>query len=122
MINDLITNLLTILNQIKVFHWNTKSYSEHKAFDFAYEELSDSIDDFLEVYMGTYGRVEKPNYKIILDNYVSNDNCSEVIDTYIDFLINKLPKILKSTDTELLNIRDEMLAVLNRVKYFLTLK
>jgi len=40
---------------------------------------------------------------------------------YIDYLINELPKSLGETDTDLFNIRDEMLAQLHKLKYLLTL-
>jgi hypothetical protein len=37
-------------------------------------------------------------------------------------LITDLPKKLKKTDTDLLNIRDEILADINRARYLFTLK
>ena len=54
---SVVTPLLTILNQIKVFHWQTSSFSEHKALDMTYEALEESIDEFVETYQGTFGRV-----------------------------------------------------------------
>jgi len=36
-------------------------------------------------------------------------------------LVNELPKSLEESDTDLFNIRDEMLAQLNKLKYLLTL-
>ena len=44
------------------------------------------------------------------------------IEEYISFLVTELPKGLKETDTNLLNIRDEMLSELQKLKYLLTLK
>jgi hypothetical protein len=39
------------------------------------------------------------------------------------YFINELPTMLNTkTDTDLLNIRDEMLASVNQTKYLLTLK
>jgi hypothetical protein len=39
------------------------------------------------------------------------------------YFINELPTMLNAkTDTDLLNIRDEMLASVNQTKYLLTLK
>jgi hypothetical protein len=37
-------------------------------------------------------------------------------------LQNDLPEELEKTDTDLLNIRDEMLGLLNKTKYLLLLK
>jgi len=45
-----------------------------------------------------------------------------LIDVFIEFLQNDLPEELEKTDTDLLNIRDEMLGLLNKTKYLLLLK
>jgi hypothetical protein len=44
-----------------------------------------------------------------------------LIDSYIAYLNNELPQVCKEGDTDLLNIRDEMLSVLNQTKYLLRL-
>ena len=45
------------LQQIKLLHWQTKSYARHKAYDDIYHSLGDLVDKFVEMYMGKYGRV-----------------------------------------------------------------
>ena len=54
-----ITNLLTLQNQMRVFHWQTQkkvgSYAQHVAFGTAYDELGEKIDDFIEIYQGKKG-------------------------------------------------------------------
>ena len=117
----IVTTLLTLQNQLKIHHWQTKSYAEHQALGGAYDEFSDLIDDFIEVFMGKYGRIESKNgFKIELSNY--NDiSPSDFVDKYVDYLVNELPKSLEKTDTDLLNLRDEMLGQLNKLKYLLTL-
>jgi hypothetical protein len=42
--------------QIKLYHWQTMSYSRHKATDEVLEKLDALIDRYVEVYMGKYGR------------------------------------------------------------------
>jgi len=117
----IVTTLLTLQNQLKIHHWQTKSYAEHQALGSAYDEFSDLIDEFIEVFMGKYGRIESKNgFKIELANY--NDiSPTDFVDKYVNYLVNELPKSLEKTDTDLLNIRDEMLAQLNKLKYLLTL-
>lgn len=119
----IVTNLLTLHNQLKIHHWQTKSYAEHQALGSAYDEFTGLIDEFIEVLMGKYGRVKSENgFKIELSNY---DNLSTVdfVDKYIDYLIKDVPKGLETEkDTDLLNIRDEMLGTLNKLKYLLTLQ
>lgn len=116
----LISPFLRIQNQIRIFHWQTTSYAQHKAFDKAYKHLGDLIDEFVEVYMGKYGRSKASvSYNIELENLT--DNYHETIDGYISYLINITNVVNPIDDTDLLNIRDEMLGVLNRLKYLLTL-
>jgi hypothetical protein len=117
----IVTNLLTLHNQLKIHHWQTKSYAEHQALGSAYNEFSELIDEFVEVFMGKYGRIEsKDGFKIELSNY-KDISASDFVDKYIDYLINELTKSLEETDTDLFNIRDEMLAQLHKLKYLLTL-
>jgi hypothetical protein len=117
----IVTNLLTLHNQLKIHHWQTKSYAEHQALGGVYDEFSDLIDEFIEVFMGKYGRIEsKDGFKIELVNY-KDISSTDFVDKYVDFLVNELPNSLKKTDTDLLNIRDEMLAQLHKLKYLLTL-
>jgi hypothetical protein len=117
----IVTNLLTLHNQLKIHHWQTKSYAEHKALGRAYDEFSGLIDEFIEVFMGKYGRIEsRDGFKIELSNY--NDlSTVDFVDKYINYLVTELPKGLEESDTDLFNIRDEMLAQLNKLKYLLTL-
>jgi hypothetical protein len=117
----IVTNLLTLHNQLKIHHWQTKSYAEHKALGRAYDEFSGLIDEFIEVFMGKYGRIEsRDGFKIELGNY-KDISPTDFADKYVDYLVNELPKSLEKSDTDLFNIRDEMLAQLNKLKYLLTL-
>jgi DNA-binding ferritin-like protein len=116
---NLVSPFLQIQNQLRIFHWQTTSYAQHKAFGKAYEEFDDLIDTFVEVYTGKYGRTKASvRYTIELDNLSSD--YGQFIDEFIAYL-NSLTSELSAEDTDLLNIRDEMLAVLHRLKYLLTL-
>lgn len=115
----LITPFLKIQNQLRIFHWQTTSYAQHKAFGKAYEHFDELVDQFVEVYTGKYGRTKASiKYNIELTNY-SNDYL-QVIDTFTVYLVG-ITDELSETDTDLLNIRDEMLGSLNRLKYLLSL-
>jgi hypothetical protein len=117
----ILTNFLSAQNQFKIFHWQTTSFSQHKAFGEIYESLSEHIDEFIEVYMGKYGRIiAGKTFDISLGNIV--DNPSEYVDRVIRFMVEAIPASVDAKDTDLLNIRDEMLGDLNQLKYLLTLK
>jgi len=117
---NLISPFLKIQNQLRIFHWQTTSYAQHKAFGKAYEQLDELIDSFVEVFMGKNGRSKASlRYTIELDNL--GEDYVSVVDSYIDYLLGLNNELDQSNDSDLLNIRDEMLATLNRLKYLLTL-
>lgn len=116
----LISPFLKIQQQLRIFHWQTESYAQHKAFGKAYEEFDDLIDTFVETYIGKYGKVKaKLTYNIELDNLT--DSYMTYINDYITYLLSLNNELDSSKDSDLLNIRDEMLTVLNRLKYLLSL-
>jgi DNA-binding ferritin-like protein len=131
---SIVSPLLTILNQIKIYHWQTKSFSEHKALDMAYEALEESIDDFVEVYQGTFGRVKSASGQFLfeLENLqtenlpseegVESADLQEKIDQWITYLKSFNNDADLNDKSDLLNIRDEMLATLNKLKYLIALK
>lgn len=112
----------TMREQIKLYHWQTKVYSRHKATDNVIEALDASIDKYVEVYMGKYGRMKMNSST----GSISVKNLSEAsvinfIKRCILCLNTDLVKKLKENDTDLVNIRDEMLAELNQLLYLFTL-
>jgi len=123
---NFITNLLTLHNQFKVYHWQTQrkvgSFAQHSAFGTAYDELTERIDDFIEIYQGKRGVIKgRDGFTINLQNL--DDNPVAFVDEFIQYLIKNVTDSLDTTsDTDLLNIRDEMLGILNQTKYRLMLK
>ena len=117
-----IKNLLTIINQLKVYHWQTTSYAQHKALGKAYDALNELIDQFIEVYMGKYGRIEAKGGSTTIDLFNMDQlPVDGFINNAVDYLVTlEIPD--KNADTDLMNIRDEMLGQLNRLKYLLTLE
>jgi len=119
----IITTLLTLQAQLRVFHWQTKSYAEHQALGGLYDSLEGRIDEFVETFSGRYGvPVAKNDYKLTVVNYKDNAGCVEYIDKTIAYMVKDVPAMLKPDDTDLLNIRDEMIGALNKTKYLLRLK
>jgi hypothetical protein len=116
---DIVTTLLTIRNQIKLYHWQTGSFARHKATDDLTAALDTAIDTFVEVYMGRYGR-PKVSKTIKLGNY-SEAEAQRFVSKQRKFLSEVLPRKIKKNDTDLLNIRDEILGELNKVLYLFTL-
>ena len=116
---SIVEAMLTIRNQVKLYHWQTGSFARHKATDDLTAALDTNIDEFVEVYMGKYGR-PKVSGSIKLHNF-SESAAKAFVAKQRKYLTEVLPKKIKSTDTDLLNIRDTILADLNKVLYLFTL-
>ena len=108
--------------QIKLYHWQTKMYSRHKATDSVIDSLDENIDKYVEVYMGKYGRpkMTSRNNTIKVQN-LTETNIVKFIRQCIAVLNTTLIKNLKPFATDLLSIRDDMLADLNQLLYLFTL-
>jgi len=114
--------LLEAQTQFKIMHWQTKGYARHNAFGMIYDTLSDLIDTFVEEAMGKYGRfvLEDGDKTIQLQN-LSEINGKAMINTIAQSLIQFTDEF-DPTDTNLLNVRDEMLGSVYKLSYLLTLE
>ena len=123
---NIVTIFLQMLNTVKLYHWKTYSHSQHKATDELYSNLNSNIDTFVETLLGkTGGRVNLTKQKTLplLDNTNLTDFTKEV-SKYKNFLINmsKDSELNSTSNSDLLNIRDEILGNLNQFTYLLTFK
>lgn len=108
--------------QLKINHWQTKGLGRHQAFGSTYDELQDLVDTYVEEAMGKYGR-------FLLDDETKTITLSNLSELEIKSFINTVREALvqfnqqvDETDTNLLNIRDEMLGLVNKLSYLLTLE
>lgn len=114
--------LLSLQIQMKINHWQTKGFARHNAFGGFYDSLNDLIDTFVESAMGKYGRFTLDNEtKTIQLSNLSELDMKGLINTVRESLI-QISDQVDQTDTDLLNIRDEMLGELNKLSYLLTLE
>ena len=105
--------------QLKMFHFQTKQYGAHKASDAYLSTIRDKSDKFMEVAQGIYGRVESPRFDISVIMATDGD-ISKCIDKFIETM-NKLSEHYKD-HTELINIKDEIVADSRQFKYLLTFR
>jgi len=127
---EITIRFLEMLLMIKLYHWKTYSYATHKATDELYSKLNENMDRFIEVLLGKVGNridlLKTKNIRLI-------DFGSSIKDTYKvkneiirfkEYLVklNSNPFMIKMSNTDLYNIRDEILADLNQFLYLFTFK
>jgi DNA-binding ferritin-like protein len=124
--NNLSSNVnffLGLQNQFKILHWQTKGYARHKAFGDTYETLDGLMDDYVEICMGKHGRftLDGSTSTIQLTN-LTDMNIVEFLQSTKNRLIGFTNELSQERDTDLLNLRDEMLGSINKLAYLLTLE
>jgi len=123
--SNIVCTFLEMLNMVKLHHWKTYSYSTHKATDELYSDLNSNVDAFIEVLLGKEGtpRINLAHTKSLpLYDFGSIGPFKQKVVQFKVYLENmsKCPTLMNNSD--LLNIRDELLGNLNKFTYLLTLK
>ena len=108
--SKIIVICLDFLNNLKLFHWNTKSYSQHMASDSLYEELTKSIDTLVESFLQQRIPIQSTitlctNPMMFMKKLTQFKNYMNEVD---------LPN-------ELLSLRDDIVVALDQFQYRLTL-
>jgi hypothetical protein len=118
---ELASFFFTLRNRLYYYHLTTEKYPRHVAVATLVDSMDDLIDNFLEVLYGKYQRPDNTEFTIKV-NKMDDKTAFFYLDECITFLNDKLPSLIKPNDSDLLNIRDEMLALLNRNKYLFVLQ
>jgi len=117
----IVQTFLEMLNTVKLYHWKTHSYAQHKATDELYSKLNENIDTFVEILLGKdesrIKMVEKRSR--LIDSENTNDFKSRIYE-YREFLIDISKYFNEKRDTDLLNVRDEILGHINQFLYLMT--
>lgn len=122
MSGEILHVMLILRNQVKLYHWQTMSFSRHKATDDLVTSLDTNIDKFTEAYMGRYGRPKMTASTGKIQIYDVNDKrAPQLMKEAVQWLTKSLPKLLSKDDTDLLNIRDEILGDIHQARYLFTL-
>lgn len=117
----LILEFFTFLNNLKLYHWSTTSYARHKASDDCFSKLQNLVDQFVETYIGKYGRSQLSSVEgKKLDVHIYNDQeAKKLLKHMVQYLTGL--KLDAKLDSDLITIRDEMLGSLNQTLYLFSL-
>ncbi len=118
-----INSFLSTQVQFKILHWQTKGYARHIAFGDIYDSLDELVDEYIEVAMGKWGRfsVDEKTNTIVYKN-LSEVNMVEFLQDFKGKLYMITTELDQEKDTDLLNLKDEILAKINKLAYLLTLE
>lgn len=115
-----------MLNTIKLYHWKTNHYATHKATDELHERLSEHIDTFVEIMIGKLptdrSRISYPHPTTPIYDLSSTKDLIQKLGEYVTILENFTNIFDSKRDSDLLNIRDEMLGNINQALYLLSLQ
>ena len=100
---------------IKLFHFQSLTFAQHKTSDMLLEKYDDLFDKFWEVYQGINGRINIKSFIITIGK--SKDTIHET-----NNLINHINMFDFNNHTDLQNIRDDLLSILHQYLYLLTFK
>lgn len=119
-IGNIALYFIFIRDQVKLYHWTTKNFARHTASDQFVNNLSTKMDKFIEVMQGSENkRLVLP--KQMIEYSISNDkSIIMLLNDFKRWLENKLPEMLNPKNTELLNIRDDILADVLQTLYLFT--
>ena len=113
--------------QIKLIHWQAYTYGQHKALDKLFSKYLDLSDSLAEVIMGKYGKpvLSEENLTFTIANYSDPEKCDlrPFMDKmYKSYMIDCRSILDENTDSEIINILDEIVALVDQSRYLLSLK
>ena len=122
---SIIKRFLYFVNQVKIYHWRTYSYSRHKASDKLFKAIIESSDEFVETFLGktTCNRKKmfSPPIQIPPLKALSDEEMSQFLNEFAFYLTSELQSIIKR-QPDLLNIRDTILGQVNQTLYLFSLR
>jgi hypothetical protein len=119
--SHIVRMFLEMLNVVKLYHWKTHSFAQHKATDELYERLNKNIDTFIEVLLGKdQSRIQMVERSIQLMDPSEKTNFQNKVLEYRGFLTDMNIYFDPARDTDILSVRDDILVDINQFLYLMT--
>ena len=120
-VSKFISKLLESREMAQVYHWTVKgdmgSHAAHLALEAYYDGVIGFIDDIVEIYQGQYGLIE--GYEVIDTSDSKSKDKLDYFKETVEFVKSERACI-KSEDTHIHNIVDELIALQYKTIYKLT--
>jgi hypothetical protein len=86
-------------------------------------DLDTLIDSFVEIYIGKYGRPRLTGAQATLRlTNLTDAGATALCKSAINYMLKQLVKGLVDADSDLINLRDEMMGLMHQLLYLFTLK
>ena len=119
--SHIVRMFLEMLNVVKIYHWKTHSFAQHKATDELYERLNKNIDTFIEVLLGKdQSRIQMVERSIQLMDPSEKTNFQNKVLEYRGFLTDMDIYFDPARDSDILSVRDDILVDINQFLYLMT--
>jgi len=119
---NLATELFVWKLTIKFYHWNTFVYARHVATCGLSGTIDTTIDSIIEKYMARYGRPKFNSVQQVAVLPMNDEDGLSVLKRFATWLQKEYPKYVKSSDTDLINIRDDLLGHVENTIYLFSLQ
>lgn len=120
-VSKFISKLLESREMAQVYHWTVKgdmgSHAAHLALEAYYDGVIGFIDDIVEIYQGQYGLIE--GYDVIDTTDAKSKDRLDYFKETVEF-VKEERTCIKSEDTHIHNIVDELIALQYKTIYKLT--
>jgi DNA-binding ferritin-like protein len=112
-----------MINVVKLYHWKTHSYAEHKATDELYGKLNENVDKFVEVLLGKdESRIQEWDKHMEIMQSNDHKQFKDKMHGYRQFLIDLDECLDARRDSDLMSIRDDILSDVNQFLYLFTFR
>jgi len=119
--SKMVRTFLEMLNTVKLYHWKTRSYAQHRATDDLYSSLNDNIDKFVETLLGKEGgRIRMMEKKMDLIDSSNTDDFKERIYEYREFFVRMNDVFHEKRDSDIFSIRDDILVDIDQFLYLMS--
>lgn len=114
-----------VLSQLKFWHWQTTGFASHVAIGDLYQEISDLIDEVVEVWQGrTQSRITIEGFDMIVPtDFKDAATVVEMLSQLVERTIAQIAKLEEvGAYGEVTNLLEEVNAALSKSMYLLSLK
>ena len=110
---EYIKTFLSIQQQIRLYHWTTKTYNQHVITGKLYEKLDEHIDKFIEILLAN-NTVDQCNVTTRTSLCTTREDLIKILKKFVIFLNEQV-----DLTSDLLTIRDEIIGEVHRHLYLL---